>query len=202
MSVSVVALAQPAAAPPAPAVPPAAPKTPSQSDMKAMFNANTARARLPAETHEALSALVGEFSTQSEVHLAPAPAEPMRAHATTVGRWIMGELFVQVNGAADADEELKGERQTIYGYDPGAKTYTMWQVESGNLTATTATGYYDAATRTFTFEGERELGPRGKAAILWVIGVQPDGSLKQSIKLKQGDGAPSEFVAVTHTRRK
>ncbi len=185
------------------AQPPAPPKAaPSQSDMKKMFNDNTARARLPAPAHEALSQLVGEFTTVSEVHLAPPPAEPMKAHATTIGTWSMGELFVQTSAASDPDEELKRERLVIYGFDPQTAKYTMWQIESGNLTATSAIGDYDAPTRTFTFEGERELGPRGKAAILWTISVQTDGTLKQSIKLKApGAEKFNEFVNVTHTRK-
>lgn len=180
-----------------------APKPPpTQSEMKKLFNDNTAQAKLPADVHAALSAFVGEFTTQSEARVVPPPAEPMRAHAHTSGKWIMGDLFVQVNAAADPDEELKGQRQIIYGYDPAAKKYTMWQIESGQYTATSAVGDYDAATRTFTFEGERTMGALGKIGILWTIAVQEDGALKQAIKLKAAAGAAVEFVTVTHTKVK
>src|SRR5437016_2898656 len=91
--------------------------------MKQMLNKNTAQAKLPAQVHDALAQLVGEFATVSEVHLAPPPAEPMVARADTSGRWVMGGLFVQVKSAAAEDEELKGERMIVYGYDPAAKKY-------------------------------------------------------------------------------
>ncbi|MGH7242623.1 MAG: DUF1579 family protein [Phycisphaerales bacterium] len=176
-----------------------APENP-QHEMKQMFNAAVARAKLPPEVKAALGSFVGEFATVSEVHVSP--TDPMVAHATSSGKWIMGDLFVQINASSDADEELKGERMIVYGYDPAAKKYTMWQIETGNLVATTATGTFDGATKTFTFNGERELGPRGTAAVQWIIAVQPDGSLKQSLKLKPKDQAEfTEFVTVVHTKK-
>jgi len=171
----------------------------AQSDMKKSFNAATKQVKLPQEARDALAAFAGSFDTASEVQLAPAPAEPLKARGATTAKWIMGGLFVQANSTAAPDEELKGDRLIIYGYDIGSKKYTMWQIESGSTTAATATGDYDAATRTFTFDGEKDMGPVKKAPVSWVIHVEGDGTLKQVIKVKSANGQAREFVRVTHT---
>jgi len=171
----------------------------AQSDIKKAFNAATKKAKLPKEVHDALSAFVGEFDTASEVQLAPPPAEPLKARGITKAKWIMGGLFVQAGSSEAKDEELKGDRIIIYGYDPGAQKYTMWQIESGNPLATSAIGDYDANSRTFSFEGEKDMGPVKKAPVTWTIHVEDDGTLKQVIKIKSPSGPDREFVRVTHT---
>lgn len=171
-------------------------------EVKKMFNDMIDRTKLPAEAHEALGLLVGDFATVSEVHVDPPPAEPMVARAHTTGKWILNGLFVEVNAAADADEAMKGERMLVYGYDPIAKKYTLWQIESGNMTATEARGDYDSAAKTLTFEGERDMGQRGKLALRWTIRAEPDGSLDQKITVRApGAEQFTEFVHVTHRRK-
>lgn len=173
-----------------------------QGDMKKSFNAATQKVKLPDEVHEALSAFVGKFDIASEVQLAPPPAEPLKAKGVSTNKWIMGGLFVEASSTAAADEELKGDRLIVYGYDSGSKKYTMWQVESGSLTAATAVGDYDAATKTFTFDGEKDMGPVKKAPVTWVIHVEADGALKQVIKVKSASGPAREFVKVTFTPKR
>jgi hypothetical protein len=151
----------------------------SQSEVKQRFAAAVERASAPTEQHKALNALVGDFDETVEVHLGP--GEPMRVHGSSKGQWIMGGRFVKLEGTADADEQLKGDRLVIYGYDPAATKYTLWQVESSSLSSTSATGDYDAATKTFTFDGTRS-GPGGAPlAFRWVLKVADDGSMAQTI---------------------
>lgn len=173
----------------------------SQSEMKKSFNAATQKVRLPQEVHDALSAFVGKFDIASEVQLAPPPAEPLKAKGVSTNKWIMGGLFVEASSTATADEELKGDRLIVYGYDSQLKKFTMWQVESGSPTAATALGDYDSASKTFTFDGEKDMGPVKKAPVTWVIHVEDDGTLKQVIKVKSPSGPPREFVKVTFTPR-
>jgi hypothetical protein len=175
---------------------PPAPGT-SQTDMKRTMTAIIEKVSAPTENHKALAAFVGEFDQQSAVRMRF--GETMKAHAVGTGRWIMGGRFVEVRSTSAPDEELKGERLLIYGYDPAARKYTLCNFESGSLTATTATGDYDAASKTFTFEGERDEPRAGKLAFRWVLKVRDGGVIDQQILVKAGDKGFTEKVSVTHT---
>ncbi len=172
----------------------------SQGEMKKSFNTATQQVKLPKDVHDALSAFVGKFDIASEVQLAPPPAEPLKAKGVSTNKWILGGLFVEATSTAAPDEELKGDRLIVYGYDMAAKKYTMWQVESGSPTAATAAGDYDAESKTFTFDGHKDMGPVKNSPVTWTIHVDADGKLKQVISVKSASGGPArEFVKVTFT---
>jgi hypothetical protein len=169
-SVALVAIAQPPAS------------KLSQSEMKKQFAERVEKTSGPTDQHKLLAAFVGEFDQASEVRMGP--GEPMKTHSIAKGKWIMGKRFVKVDCTSAPDEELKGDRLLIYGYDPQAKKFTLWNLESMSLTALTLTGDYDPEKKAFTFEGERE-GPGGaKAPVRWVIQAQSGGTLGQEILMK------------------
>lgn len=173
--------------------PPAA--KPTEADAKKQFAAMVEKNSAPTEAHKALAAFVGEFDERSEVLMGPTP---IHAHGSSKGQWIMDGRFVRVEGKSAPDEELKGERLIVYGYDPGLKKYTVWQVETGSLVAITGTGDYDAATKTFTFEGELP----NKMPFHWIFKVEEGGSMAVTVELKrpgQTDFAPE--VRVKRTKR-
>jgi hypothetical protein len=135
-----------------------------------------------------------------DVHLGP--GEPMRVRGVSSGKWIMGGRFVRFEVTAAPDEPLKGDRLLVYGYDPAAKKYSMWQVESSSLTATSATGDYDAATKTFTFDGAHDRPGSPPMAFRWVLKIADDGSMTQTIQMKPpGANDFAEFVQLHRTRR-
>ncbi len=171
---------------------------PSQSEMKRQLAEMADRVARPTEAHKMLAPFVGRFDQITEVRMGP--GEPLKSHSIGVGQWIMGGRFVKFESASAPDEELKGERMIVYGYDPQAKKYTLWNIETMSLTASTAVGDYDAAAKTFTFDGERDAPGGGKAPFRWVVKVQPDGVLAQQILMKPPGAADFvPVVSVTHT---
>jgi len=171
-----------------------------QGEMKRRFGAAIEKAGAPTEQHKVLEVFVGEFDQNSEIRIGP--GEPVRAHAIAKGRRIMGGRFVQIDIVPAPDEELKGERTLIYGYDPAARVYTLYNLETGSLVATTATGTYDAASKKFTFDGEQSVG-MGKAQVRWTLRLLGDEAIEQKITVKNARAADyDEVVTVRYTPKK
>ena len=99
---------------------------------------------------------------------------------------------------------MQGERLTIYGYDTRARKYTLWTVESTATFAVSATGEFDAATGTFTLEGERYGQGASKVSFQWVLRLQDGGAFTQEILMKppQGEKAVPVVVVKNTPRRK
>ena len=177
--------------------------TPSvpQTEAKRQFAEMMEKLSAPTESHKLLEPFVGKFDQATEVKMGP--GDPMRTKAVGTGVWTMGGRFVRVDSASAPDEELKGERMNVYGYDPAARKFTLWGIESFGLTAYSATGDYDAATKTFTFDGERDAPGGGKSPFRWTMKVGDGGIIAQTISTKMaGTDAMVPIVTVTHTRRK
>lgn len=175
-------------------------RSPTQSEMKKQFAETAEKTSAPTEEHKRLAVLVGEFEQQAEVRMGP--GEPLRTHVLATGEWTMGGRFVQISAKTAPDEELKGERLTVYGYDTRAGKYTMWTIDSSNTFAVSASGDYDAATRTFTLEGERYAQGTSKIPFRWVVRLQEGGAFVQEILVKPPQA--QEFipaVAVRNTPR-
>jgi hypothetical protein len=172
-----------------------------QSEAKRQFAAMMEKLSAPTESHKLLEPLVGTFDQLTEVRMGQ--GEPMRSKSVGTGTWTMGKRFVRVDSVSAPDEELKGERMNVYGYDPAAQKFTLWGIESFGLTAYSATGDYDAATKTFTFDGERDAPGGGKSPFRWTMKVGDGGNITQTIAVKMtGSDAMTPVVTVTHTRRK
>jgi hypothetical protein len=171
------------------------------SDAKRQFMAMMDKASAPTEKHKLLGALVGDFEQATEVRMGP--GEPMRTHSFSTAAWVMGKRFVRVDSASAPDEEAKGERMNVYGYDPAAKKFTLWGIESFNLASYSATGEYDEAKKEFVFDGEREDPTGAKSPFRWTMQLGEGGSILQTISMKM---SASEglvpVVTVKHTPRK
>jgi len=171
---------------------------PSQSDMKKRF---AAMASAPTDQHKLLAAFVGDFDQVSEVFVGP--GEPLKANSASKGEWVMGGRFVKVTSAATKDEELKGDRLTVYGYDPDAKKFTMWNIDSMGPTSVSAKGDYDPESKTFTFEGERQQPRAGMVPFRWVLKLEEKGSLAHEIQMKlPGAKEYTTFVKVKYSKTK
>ncbi|HEY7090234.1 MAG TPA: DUF1579 family protein [Tepidisphaeraceae bacterium] len=172
---------------------------PSAADAKRRFLDAAQKASAPTEQHKLLNTFVGEFDQMTEVRLGR--SDPMKFHSTAKGKAIMDGRFVQFESNAAPEEPAPSERIVMYGYDPAAGKFTLWNIESMSLTAATATGEYDAATKTFTFNGERDApGMPGRQPFRWVIQVKPDASLSQDILIKPPGS--EQFVPVVHVEHK
>src|SRR5262245_60524149 len=115
------------------------------SSMKKRFAEAAQAQSAPTAEHKALAPLVGDFDQQTEVRIGG--GEPMKAHSIAHGQWIMDGRFVRMDSASAPDEELKGERMLVYGFDPSSKKYTLWGIETTSLSAFTAEGSYDPTTK-------------------------------------------------------
>jgi hypothetical protein len=183
----------------APSKAPASSESPSES--KRQFATMMEKLSAPTESHKLLEPLVGSFDQTTEVRTGP--GEPMRTKAVGTGTWTMGGRFVRVDSTSAPDEELKGERMNVFGYDPAAKKFTLWGIESFGLTAYSATGDWDAATKTFTYDGERDAPGGGKSPFRWTMKVGDGGTLTNTISMRMpGSDAMVPVVTVTYTRRK
>jgi hypothetical protein len=179
--------------------PPAPPPVPA--DVKKQFVAMMDKASAPTEKHKLLAALVGDFEQATEVRMGP--GEPMRTHSFSTASWVMGGRFVRVESASAPDEEAKGERMNVYGYDPAAKKFTLWGIESFNLTAYSATGDYDEAKKEFVFDGERDAPTGGKSPFRWTLRLGEGGTILQTISMKTPNSKELvPVVTVKHTPRK
>ncbi len=151
----------------------------------------------PTEEHKALAALVGSFDQRTQVNVGQ--TEPMKAHSVETGRWVVGGRYVEMHSTSAPDEELKGDRTAVYGYDPTLGKYTLWNIDSGSLAATVAVGDYDAATRTFTFDREKDNPTAGRVPFRWTLTIQESGAIAQSMKVRPGGADYMEVVTVTYT---
>ncbi len=177
---------------------PAPSAQPTPSDIKKQMNAMNENSRMPVEQHEALNLLAGEFDAHTEMHLGN--GEAITVNATTNSHWVVGGRFLEMESVSAPGEDLKGERIVMYGYDPTAKNYTMWQVETSNPTAATATGDYDASTKTFTFTGKRAVAGMGALPFKWVLKSLDKGAVEQTIQVQMPGAADyQEVVKVTYT---
>jgi hypothetical protein len=173
----------------------------SQNEMKKQFAERASQSSAPTEQHKLLAMFVGDFDQQTEVRMGP--GEPMRFHSIAKGEWIMGGRFVKIDSHSASDEELKGDRITVYGYDLQFKKFTLWTIDSMSSTASVGEGDYDAKTKTFTFEGEREGQGATKAKFRWTLKLENGGTIAQEIAMKMPGGESfTPVVTVKHVPKK
>lgn len=83
----------------------------------------------------------------------------------------------------------------LYGYDTRAKKFTVIWADNGRDTYDTATGTYDATTRTFTFSGQQD-DPRtgGKISFRWTIRHHPPNEI--TVEMHQPDDKGEERLVM------
>ena len=153
----------------------------------------------PTDRHKALAAFVGQFDQESVIRMGP--GGPVKARSVAKGRRILGGRFVEVDSVSAPGEKLQGERKLIYGYDPAANVYTLYNIETSDLVATTATGTYDDRTRTFSFDGEKSIGA-ARMPFRWVLRLLDGGVIEQKILVQANEDKLVEVVTVVHTPRR
>ncbi|MFN0132342.1 MAG: DUF1579 domain-containing protein [Phycisphaerales bacterium] len=143
-----MAMAQPPKPEMKPAKPDAQPPA-GMPDMEAMMAAMT-----PGDHHKVLEVMLGNWEGEVKFWMAPG-TDPMSSQATITREWAMGGRFVieKVDGTTDnPDQRFNG--MGIMGYNNMEKRYETAWIENMSTAITTSTGTYDAAKKTFTFQGE------------------------------------------------
>ncbi len=119
----------------------------SQADeaaMKAKWEKNAA----PNEHHKALEPLIGTWNYNLRWWMDPSQA-PSESKGSNTNAWIMGGRFVQQNTTGEAMGQ-PFEGMGITGYDNVKGEYTSLWLDNMSTGIMTASGQYDAATKTLT----------------------------------------------------
>jgi hypothetical protein len=126
------------------------PKIPGQPSEEEMMDAMM-KAGAPGENHKLLNTFAGNWSCAVKMwHAADAPAEESKGTATS--KWIYGGRYLH--------QEFKGdfggmpfEGSGVWGYDNVKKQFFTTWIDSMSTGHMLSTGKYDAASKTYTFQG-------------------------------------------------
>lgn len=136
---------------PAP-TPPKAPGggVPGLAEIKAMMEEQSK----PAEEHQVLDALVGNFSAAGKLSFGPGMPE-LKSTGKATGAWMLGKRFVKVETTVgQGEQELHSEGLTIYGYDTRMQKYTVTAFDTFGTYSVNASGDYDKAANELKLIGE------------------------------------------------
>lgn len=104
----------------------------------------------PGKEHALLDAMVGDWT--AECTMEAAPGQMMTSKASSSNHWILDKRYIQQDYAGD----MMGTPFTgmsLIGYDKYKKQFFASWIDSMSTMFYLSYGEYDAATKTFTFEG-------------------------------------------------
>ena len=142
---------------------------PSPEDMKQMMEMAK-----PNENHKLLADTAGNWDYTVKMWMnGDSSSKPQLSKGTAVRRAIMGGRFVtmEVNGKIDMPDEtgkmksMDFKGMGLEGYDNAKKKFTGAWIDSMGTGIMTSEGDYDAASKTFSFNGEYEMMPGMKMKI-------------------------------------
>ena len=120
-----------------------------KADQKAMMEA-MAKAGAPGAEHKGLEVLAGSWTT--EVKMWMGPGEPTVSKGASQNTAIFGGRYIRQEYTGEfMGEQFQGLGMT--GYDNTLKRYVATWADSGSTGIMRMTGTYDAATKTYTYEG-------------------------------------------------
>lgn len=142
----------------------------------------------PVEEHKILDALVGESDVETRLMLGPG-MPPLVVKSTMKSEWVLGKRFICAKSAPAADEELKIESISYWGYDKRSKKYFWLGIDSMDTYSVFAQGDYDKEKKTLTVVGENEEEGMGKVPFKNVLDLSKDDSRTMTLWM-QFKGAP------------
>ncbi|MCB9858183.1 MAG: DUF1579 domain-containing protein [Phycisphaerales bacterium] len=104
----------------------------------------------PGKEHALLDAMIGDWNAESTVDMGQ--GQTMTSKATSSNHWILDNRYIQQDYAGD----MMGTPFTgmsLIGYDKYKKQFFASWIDSMSTMFYISYGEYDAATKTFTFEG-------------------------------------------------
>lgn len=123
----------------------------------------------PAEEHKVLEQLVGTFDVKGTLTLAPGLEISWASDGR--GESILGGRFVQLDIATKPGDKPVVASKTIFGFDTRRAEYTMWGIDTFGTYSVSASGAYDAATKTLTLTGtDKDGGRTMKFRMTYVFG--------------------------------
>jgi hypothetical protein len=115
---------------------------------------NWMAAATPGAPHKVLDVYAGEWTVSTKMWMQPG-APPMETEGTASAKWILGGRFVEMT----MKSEVMGqpfEGRALTGYSNMRKAYQSFWIDNMGTSMTMNSGTYDAATKTFTFEGKMD----------------------------------------------
>ena len=110
----------------------------------------------PGEEHKLLEKMAGKWDVTFNMWMAPGQA-PMVATGSSDSKMILGGRILLNNGHTEGGG-MTTDIMTILGYDKRHKVYTMVSYDSWGTYYVTASGTYNAETKTLVMSGE-DLDP-------------------------------------------
>jgi hypothetical protein len=126
--------------------------TPAVSQEEMMKN--WMAASTPGAPHKVLDVYAGEWEVKTKMWMQPG-APPMETEGTASSKWIMGGRYIEMT----VKSEFMGqafEGRAITGYSNMRKAYQSFWIDSMGTSMSMTAGSYDAASKTFAFEGKMD----------------------------------------------
>jgi hypothetical protein len=126
----------------------------------------------PAPQHKLLDPLAGNWKYKVSFNFGGQTGE---GTGTTTGRWIMGNRFMQFDAAGGVNTSggaVNVESMSVLGYDKRTGKFTVWAIDTMGTYSVSATGDFDAASKTFTLHGENEEPGMGKIPFKFVLKLE------------------------------
>ena len=175
-----------------------APPAPAQSgDEKAATEAMM-KAAAPGAEHKALEVLAGSWTVVTKAWMGP--GEPAVSKGKGTNTAIFGGRYVK----QDYKGEFFGmpfEGTGLMGYDKGHKVYVMTWGDTMSTDVIRMTGAYDAAKKTYTFDGTLADPSTGKD-VPTRMAIRVSGANEYVMEWfdKQPDGQWVRIIEITYTR--
>jgi hypothetical protein len=116
----------------------------------------------PGPEHKVLDGMLGSWECQVKMWMEPG-AEPMEITGSATRSWTLNGRFIEEHVDGDCPEMGPFQGLGYMGFNTIEKKYeTVW-LEDKATWVSNMTGTYDAAKKTFTFEGENVDPMTGKA---------------------------------------
>ncbi len=155
----------------------------------------------PGPEHVLLEAMVGEWAAECTMEMEP--GKPTTTKARSKNHWIMDKRFVQQDYAGDF-MGMPFSGMSLIGYDKYQKKYVSTWIDSMSTMIYMSLGTYDAATKTFTFEGEGPdcMDPTGTKLSKMKNVVKVLSKDKHTFTMyQQMDGKMVQSMEITYTRK-
>ena len=188
----------------------AAPGQPSAADMQKMMQQMMELGK-PSESHKLLADLVGTWTYTVKFWMNPDPnAKPEESKGTAVRKSMMdGRFFVmdvtgkmEMPGPDGKKKEMTFKGMGLEGYDNVKKKFVGSWVDNMGTGIMFAEGYYDPATKTFTYTGEVEAIPGMKQQIRETIKItDKDHHLFEWFENRGGQEVKTMEIAYTRSKK-
>lgn len=181
-----------------------APAQPSEAEMmkQMMELAKT------GDNHKLLSEMAGNWNYTVKMWMDPsAPATSSTGSAVIKpimdGRYFIGDFTgkMQMPGADGKNKEMPFKGMSIDGYDNVKKKFISTWCDSMGTGMMTSEGTYDAASKTFTYNGEYEAMPGAKSRVRMMIKVADKDHHSCEFYEDRGKGE-AKTMEISYTRKK